>query len=370
MLPGLQFTDFHKFLVSVGGLSLASGIALPLVLLRSQKALLVPERDILLLAPSAAKAVRSQQDQLAWLIRHWPMVSLVLVILGVSLVVKGAIMWKRRQDRLNERDDAEIDRLKAEREKFHQETLALARQHQESPSQADVSLEEKAAESAGEENFEDLSSVRTAANDGGPASPSNSSVPEQRADEGTSSKKHLDALTLQVEAEELVLRNIRSFYRGHLDIVRDVRINGVRADALVVSQSSNMPNLILDIRIVLVHPNWLYYFRRRLQESIRWISQVKGEAVAELHADVKPVVLFVFNQNPSEATVLSVRRLISRLLDDYLAARSRSLHGLIFLTTVADLRKTDTLAADLIAQGGLAMDTLSPRSDRSEPIGG
>ncbi|MEV6691287.1 hypothetical protein AB0M35_07440 [Micromonospora sp. NPDC051196] len=363
MLPGLQFTDFHKFLVSVGGLSLASGIALPLLLLRSQKALLVSEKDISLLAPSAAKAVRSQQDQLAWLIRYWPIVSVVLVVLGASLVVKGAIMWKRRQDRLNERDDAEIDRVKAEREKFHQETLLLARQHQESPSQADVSLEEKAAESVGEENSEGRPSVPAADDDDGTsAGPSQPSVPEQRADEETASKKQLRAMTLQVEAEELVLRKVRSLYRGHLDMVRDVRIGNVRADALAMSRSPDMPSLILDIRTVLVRPDWLTHFRRRFQESLRWMSQVKDVAATELHADVKPVVLFVFNQNPSEKTVLSVRRLISRLLDDYRAVERGPVHGLIALTTVSDLLKTDSIVADLISRGEFgAVDTLNPQ---------
>ncbi|MFF0824971.1 hypothetical protein ACFYUR_31745 [Micromonospora haikouensis] len=363
MLPGLQFTDFHKFLVSVGGLFLASGIALPLVLLRSQKALLVPEKEMSLLVPSAARAVRSQQDQLTWLIRFWPFVSAALVVLGAFFIVKGAIMWKHRQDRLNERDDAEIDRVKAEREKFHQETLTLARQHQESPIQADASLEEKAAESAeGEPSDDRTVGSEASSGDETPEGSSHSSVPEQRADdEMTISQKQLRAMALQVEAEELILRKFRSLYRGNLDLVRDVRIAGLRADSLVMSRVPNAPNLILDVRTVSVRPNWVPNLRRRLQESLRWISQVKVAAAAELHADVKPLVLFVFDQNPSEKTVLSVRRMISRLLDDYRAVERFPLEGSIILTTISDLRNADSILASAITGGEHVIDTLNPQ---------
>jgi hypothetical protein len=363
VLPGLQFTDFHKFLVSVGGLFLASGFALPLVLLRPQNALLVPEKEISLLVPAAETAVRSQQDQLALLIRNWPFASAVLVVLGTLLVTKGAIMWKRRQDRLNERDDAEIDRVKAEREKFHQETLALARQHQESLSQADASLEEKAAESVGEKNLGDEKSRLevTTAGDKTPEGSLQASASEQHDDEKmTISKKQLRALTLQVEAEELVVKKVRSFYRGHLDVVRDVRIGNLRADSLIISRSPDMPNLILDIRTVFIHPDWVANLRHRLQSSLRWMSQVK-EGAAELHTDIKPVALFVFDKNPSEKQVLLVRRMISRLLDEHLTAKQGSLDGLIALMTITYLQKPDSLVADLTTRGSFVVDFLDPQ---------
>lgn len=293
MLPTLQYTDFHKFLVSVGGLSCGIGVAFPFVLLRNQSVFKITSRQLAELTPEGQKATRIQQQQIEFLLHAWPYISAFMLLLGLGLVVWGAARWKQQQSRADSREAAEVAKLEAEREKTYQETLVLLREHQAPADVADSIREEKASAVAINDGVVGNSQSQDS---GGYPQAERELEPRNRAH----SRITLNAAALDTRlAEEAILKNLKLAYGGRVDIVTDVRIGNAFADAAVTSPSNEIPNLLIDIRAV----TSAALVRVRVDEAIAWSARVSRAAKRDLGKTFIPTVFLVtprvFDKTPS-----------------------------------------------------------------------
>ncbi|MEU4162683.1 hypothetical protein [Actinoplanes sp. NPDC026670] len=266
MLPGLQYTDFHKFLVSIGGLVSAAGLALPIFLLRSQSSLLLTDEQLKKATPEAAAAVRSQQGQLAFLISAWPWVSLSLLSVGAILVIVGGRAWRKQQRRIETREEAEIEKIKAEGAKAQQETLALV--------QAQVATEEDVAEHKAEQ--EEIAEEKQA---------DKNSVAEEEG------RDHVpDRRERMISFENSVVERVSKHFGSTMQSVGDVKLGpGTIADAVLVSKVDDLPNILLEARLV-TSPNPAK-IRALVQDMVGWSLAATGKATQLFGTDFLPVII-------------------------------------------------------------------------------
>ena len=230
VLPGLQYTDFHKFLVSIGGLLTGAGFALPIFLLKSQTALLITNEQLGKATPEAAKAIRSQQGQVAFLVAAWPWLSLTLICAGSTLIFVGARAWKKQQQRIENREAAELSKIKAEGEKAQQETLALVQAQKATPQ--DIAEKREAEIEQPIDNGEAITQEDSAPNNGAPVSRTS---PRETA----------------IAFENNVLTRIAEHFGPAMELVTEVKLGpGSIADAVLVSKVAELPNILVEVRHV------------------------------------------------------------------------------------------------------------------------
>ncbi|MGC5306042.1 hypothetical protein [Micromonospora zamorensis] len=314
MLPSLQYTDFHKFLVSIGGVACGVGFGIPVLLLRNQSTLKISQKEFLGLNSEAREAIRAQQKQVAFMLHYWPYVSMTLVVAGICFIVWGAVLWRRQQSRTDNREVAELAKIEAEREKTYQETLVLLRDHQEPPEVAELIREEE--EQASDSTADDTASASQEATETGESTPN----PENSLTPGATTRPTTPSLfSLTQKAVQDIRHILKSTYGEELDIVPEVRIGRARADAAVTSRNPQIPNLLVDVRVIRPQRP----LRTRVDESIAWSVRARRAAKIELKQPFLPVVFFVvdtsgdFGQqtllpteqtNPSSLVASRVRR--------------------------------------------------------------
>ncbi|MEU5724675.1 hypothetical protein ABZ783_23000 [Micromonospora sp. NPDC047738] len=289
MLPSLQYTDFHKFLVSVGGVACGVGVGIPVLLLRNQSTLKIPQKEFLELNSDAREAIRAQQSQVAFMLHYWPYASAVLVIAGLCFIIWGATLWKRQQSRTDNREIAELAKIEAEREKTYQETLVLLRNHQESPEVAELIREEKEQASDPAADNEMPSPLEIAGTDQPMPGPDSISTTKATAGQPVPS---LGKMT-QIATQD-IMRALASTYGEELDVVPEIRIGSTYVDAAVTSRNPRIPNLLVDVRVIRPQRTSV---RTRVDEAIAWSVRVRRAAKLELKQPFLPVVFFVVDAN-------------------------------------------------------------------------
>ncbi|MEE6260968.1 hypothetical protein [Plantactinospora sonchi] len=287
MLPGLQYTDFHKFLVSVGGLLSVVGLALPVFLLRNQPTLLIADHQLGQATPEAQQAVRSQQDQLAFLILSWPWISIGLIVVGLLLVALGARSWRKQQTRSDSREQAEISKLLAEGEKAHQETLALVSANQASPKElAEQDAErELAAES--------------------PADIALTSAPTQIASDSDISAAPITIINRRSSdnaVRRAIITSTERWFEGKGTAVPNVKLGGGRyATRALVSAVDYAPNLLLEIRYV--DPSIPRRLSEAVQELAGWGIAAANSAHGMFKSQFIPVAVLAYELGEPQPTL-------------------------------------------------------------------
>lgn len=277
MLPALQYTDFHKFLVSVGGVLCGLAIAVPVLLLRSQSALNTSERQLAELTPAARRAVRAQQGQIAWLVHAWPYCSVLLLTAGLTFVVAGAVMWRRRQARVDDREAAELSKIQAEDSKTRQEVLMLLRESQEVAEPGDVD-ERPATVDTASEPLATVYREPVAATEPSP-----------------------ERSPYQMVGQSVVTAFAQAF-AGRVDIVTNVRAGYLEVDAALLAKDARaFPNLV--VNVTLVSRRNAADLRHRLHQALEWGAAVRGTMRTRFGADFRPVALLVFRQLRSGPTM-------------------------------------------------------------------
>jgi hypothetical protein len=293
VLPGLQYTDFHKFLVSIGGLFMAAGFALPIFLLRTQSSLLVPADQLAKATPGAAAAIQSQQEQIAILVAVWPWLSAGLSIIGLALIAVGARTWRKQQKRIEHREEAELSKIRAEGEKAQQETLALVKAQKATPDDLAEQVEAESAEIPD-------SSVK----DSSGASPA---VVTPRSSSTTTPNIEKRLGTREADFRAEVLERIADHFGAAMDLVTDVKLGpGTVADGIFVSRVAELPNLLVEVRSA-PRPSEIAV-RSLVQELAGWALSAVTKAEQRFGSGFIPVVVIIVGSGTDENLGRRVRQ--------------------------------------------------------------
>ncbi|MEH0821505.1 MULTISPECIES: TipAS antibiotic-recognition domain-containing protein [unclassified Micromonospora] len=351
VLPGLQFTEFHKFLVSAGGLSLGLSAALPVFLMKSQKATTMRADDVAKMDPASREALTIQQGHLLMTLKIWPYISGSLLILGLALVVYGGVKWRQRQRVLDNREDEEIQRIKAEKEKLVQEAASFMRAHQLPVDEQVQALEKELEQELEEDGTTDpeipgpsgkTSDAEETARD------VKERMPSQREPEGSSwvssiripedAPKTVQGVLRHYITQERAIERVKLMFNGKVEVAREVQIGPRRVDAVLTSLDPSLPNLVVDIDIVSGPINKI---REKIAHAMRSASEVSYEAERRLNNHFHPLVMLVVPSDIGAKT----RDLIRIIVKDDLAFTLREI-GLPLTVLVVDADKLESLVVD------------------------
>ncbi|MFI7649742.1 hypothetical protein ACIBTZ_27215 [Micromonospora sp. NPDC049460] len=299
MLPSLQFTEYHKFLVSVGGLSVGLAAALPIFLLRTQKVPTIKAEDIGKLDPASQKALALQQEQTLWLLKVWPIISALLLVVGLVLVWRGATIWRKRQRVLNSREDAEIKRIAAEESKLTQEAASFMRAHQLSPDEQARVAEEKIEEDgellAVPVGSELQEAEPSAVPHPRPASNVDASWTESLEIPADAPSNVRGLLTYLVNQNRLLDRLARPF-QGQVDVARGVRLGRAEMDAVFTSSHPQLPSLVVEVKTLRSAGA-----KQSAWSGILAADEAKATAEREVKREFRPVVVYLLPDTDTDS---------------------------------------------------------------------
>jgi hypothetical protein len=340
VLPSLQFTEYHKFLVSAGGLSVGLSAALPLFLLRNQKILELKAEDVAKLNSASQKALSLQQGQILWLLETWPLISGSLMIVGLVLILHGAIVWRGRQAILNSREDAEIKRINAEEQKFLQEAASFMRAHQISVDEKIDSAEEelREAESGSLDALESAERQQADKLVAGEEPSERATGPDVIVKLLETNPRRVSGVLDYFATEEQLIEKLSEQFGGKVEVARGVRFKKLEVDAVFTSLTSALPSLILEVKA-------LSGSRRSVQEkcssSMDLADRASLSAWKMTGKMFRPVVVFVLPDGMTEVARMHARTAIDEILN------AREKMAVPPITVIAVQRKNiDRLAID------------------------
>ncbi len=126
----LEYSDLHKFIVSVGIGLLGVSVAVPWLFLREPFDLLISTEQIADLTPTSVSILTRRQDMVRFYISALPWVSAFTALAGLGLIGWGALRWRAQQTL---RDSAEALNLT----KLQHEIEALSPKEIEAKSEAE-----------------------------------------------------------------------------------------------------------------------------------------------------------------------------------------------------------------------------------------
>jgi len=119
-----EFSDFYKFITSLGLLLIAFAFLLPWLFLRESFNSLVSVSDIATLTPTAQTFITYQQYASLWIIQNIKLLSIISAVLGLMLLFCGIILWFRKQRKLDTKEELETKKLLYETKKMEPEQIA------------------------------------------------------------------------------------------------------------------------------------------------------------------------------------------------------------------------------------------------------
>lgn len=104
----IEFSDVNRFLASLGLISIGLAFFLPWFINQNNTLLIIEQKKILELTPTAQLIIAKQQDTLWTVNQLLPYVSIGLIVLGLVLLICGIVNWKKRQTVLDKIQDEEL----------------------------------------------------------------------------------------------------------------------------------------------------------------------------------------------------------------------------------------------------------------------
>ncbi len=202
----IEYGDVNKFLVSIGIILIAFGFITPYYFLKEDFGVYIEVSKFQNLQPYVQSLILRKQWQIALLQNVVPFASLALFGSGVALSIWGLCRWFKRQDRIDEKFDTELAKLKLE-------LTAMT----------PIEVVEKADNEVRE--TETVSAADPKSVSGEPGS-----------------------LISYLKIEERVYRKFKSYQSRHFDISTQMKLGRIEIDIVMAAKSSGFVDRIIEMK--------------------------------------------------------------------------------------------------------------------------
>lgn len=120
----IDYGDINKFLVSIGLVLICLAILLPYFYLKEDFGIYIEKSAIAKFEEPIQKIIINKQEQVIKIQKFIPFASITLIVLGLISGITGLFRWFRRQAKIDEKFDKEIQRLDLEIESLTPEEKA------------------------------------------------------------------------------------------------------------------------------------------------------------------------------------------------------------------------------------------------------
>lgn len=110
----IEYSDFYKFLASLGVVLISLALLLPWLFLREPFDVAISISDLNNLTPTAQSIIATRQTTALWFLQNLIWVSSLLLIGGFSFLTTGIFLWAKRQKNIDQKENLEIEKLKRE----------------------------------------------------------------------------------------------------------------------------------------------------------------------------------------------------------------------------------------------------------------
>jgi len=110
----LEYSDFYKFLSSLGIVLISLALLIPWLFLREPFDALISTADLSSLTPTAQSIIITRQNTALWFLQNLVWISIVLTIAGLGFLISGIFLWAGKQRTVDTKDELETEKLKHE----------------------------------------------------------------------------------------------------------------------------------------------------------------------------------------------------------------------------------------------------------------
>jgi hypothetical protein len=121
----LEYSDFYKFLVSLGVILIGLSLLVPWLFLRESFDALLKATDISELTPTAQTLLSYRQYAALWFVQNVWWISLSLVIGGLAPLIAGIWLWVSKQRLRDQREQFEVQKAQLEVERLRRELTPM-----------------------------------------------------------------------------------------------------------------------------------------------------------------------------------------------------------------------------------------------------
>jgi len=250
----IEYGDVNKFLVSTGLVLIGLSVAIPYFYLNEDFGLYLERDKIKLFTPSVQVLICEKQQIVTILQKYIPWTSLTLFVSGIAFLFFGLKRWFKRQKRIDEKEDLDIQKLKLEIQKLTPaETIEKVEKEIESDKIAQLRETQKAA------------------------TPDN-----QRKSEVN------DYLNI----EERVINHFKKYRTTNFAILDNVKIGRFAVDILLESKTSSFADRIVEVKYA---KNVLSY--EMINNALNKLDQYVTYYSAVNKRKVRAVLLIVYSDD-------------------------------------------------------------------------
>lgn len=250
----IEYGDVNKFLVSTGLILIGLSVAIPYFYLNEDFGLYLERDKIKLFTPSVQVLICQKQQLVTVIQKYIPWTSLTLLVIGIGFLFFGLKRWFKRQRRIDEKEDLDIQKLKLEIQKLTPaETIEKVEKEIESDEIAQLREKQKST------------------------TPDN-----QRKSEVT------DYLNI----EERVINHFKKYRTTNFAILDNVKIGRFAIDILLESKTSSFADRIVEVKYA---KNVLSY--EMISNSLSKLDQYVTYYSAINKRKVRAILLIVYSDN-------------------------------------------------------------------------
>ena len=208
----LEYSDFYKFIVSIGVVLISLAVLLPWLLLQEPFDVTLKASVITELTPVAQAIIATRQTTALWLLSNVRYISSVLAIAGVIFLGVGLHKWNEMQKIRDKREFYETEKVRRELEPMSAEQIA-----------------QKAIEDVAEKDTEEKQLVED-------QTASDMLVPSS------------SVVTQYFRIEKMVQDKLRSCFSDDGEFLPNQRIKSAEYDAVFMSKKDYLSDVIFEIK--------------------------------------------------------------------------------------------------------------------------
>lgn len=114
MIDKLEFSDINRYFVSVGTILIALGFLLPYFYLKENFGIIISEEDYNSYTEISRKIIDNKQNSVLFFQNIILYVSSIFLIIGFIFSIIGIIRWNKRQSKIDQKFDKELEKLEIE----------------------------------------------------------------------------------------------------------------------------------------------------------------------------------------------------------------------------------------------------------------
>lgn len=256
MIDKVQYSDYNRFLVSVGIILIAIGLILPYFYSKETFELLLKKEEVELLTDTAKEIIGARQRYARIFIEVVPWLAAAALVAGIGLMTIGLLKWRKRQQLEDRKLVLENEKIAAELAKMNAETDILKKG--EKIPQARV-VENKQREI------------------------------EKLAPGLSSTEKEL-AVSNYIMIESLIAEKFRLEFSDRFNVFSNYRVNNREFDIILTPIRKNIAKIELRKDVIVE----VKYARKITETIVRNTILQTGERIKSYpNAVTNPVVLFV-----------------------------------------------------------------------------